>query len=353
MRKHIKRSRKAGMPPGSLINLANGDSSPSRIILFALTDKGLVERHFDDFDSYARFDVASHVRWVDIDGLASTNLIEALGKKYNIHALSLEDILNPSQRPKAEEYDNHLYVVARMLYFKPDSGEFVSEQISLIVCDGVILSFQEKGGDVFDKLRERLRKETPQRRFYSTDYLLYSLLDLIVDHYFAVLEEFGEQIETLETALVNDPSPESLARLHHYKTEMIYLRRSVWPMREVINMLQHSDASFIRKETRPFFNDLYDHIVSAIESVEIMREILSEMLDIYLSSVSQRMNQVVKVLTVISTIFMPLTFLVGVYGMNFDYMPELRSRWGYPAVWVVMLTIAIAMLGVFRRKKWI
>ena len=353
MRKHIKRSRKAGLPPGSLINLANGDGNPSTISLFALTDKGLVERRFDDFAAFEHFDIPARVRWVDVDGLTSTAMIEALGKKFNVHALSLEDILNPSQRPKAEEYDKHLYVVARMLYFKPENREIVSEQISLIISDGVLLSFQEKGGDVFDKLRERLRNEAAQRRFYSADHLLYALLDLIIDHYFVVLEELGEQIESLEQELVRDPTPEALARLHHFKTEMIYLRRSVWPMREVINTLQHSDASFIGKDTRPFFNDLYDHIVSVIESVEIMREILSEMLDIYLSSVSQRMNQVVKVLTVISTIFMPLTFLVGVYGMNFDYMPELRWKWGYPAIWLVMLAIVIAMLALFRRKKWI
>lgn len=353
MRKHIKRSRKAGMPPGSLVNLNSGQSAATLISVFALTESGLVEKQFKDFSAFEKFDQPARLRWIDVDGLASIEIIEALGKKYGVHALSMEDILNPSQRPKIEEYGNSIYLVVRMLYFMPESREVTTEQISFVVCDGVVLSFQEQGGDVFDKLRERLRKENGKRRHYGADYLLYSLLDAIIDNYFVVLEELGEQIETLENDLVTDPNPAALTRLHHYKTEMIYLRRSVWPMREVVNALKHSDVKFFKEETRPYYNDLYDHIVSAIESVEIMREILSEMLDIYLSSVSHRMNQVVKVLTVISTIFMPLTFLVGVYGMNFEHMPELRSRWGYPAVWGLMLTIAIAMLVIFRRKKWI
>lgn len=352
MRKHIKRSRKAGLPPGSLVNLSS-DSTATHIRVYALADQGLVEKEFSDFAAFESFNIDARLRWIDVDGLGSIDTIEKLGKKFQIHALSLEDILNPSQRPKIEEYDNSIYLVVRMLYFLPQSREVTTEQISFFVSDGVVVSFQEKGGDVFDKLRERLRKENGNRRHYGADYLLYSMLDSIVDNYFVVLEELGEQIEALENELVTDPNPSALTRLHHYKTEMIYLRRSVWPMREVVNALQHTDVRCFDDKTRPFFNDLYDHVVSAIESVEIMREILSEMLDIYLSSVSQRMNQVVKVLTVISTIFMPLTFLVGVYGMNFDYMPELRARWGYPAVWGVMLTIAISMLVIFRRKKWI
>lgn len=352
MRKHIKRSRKAGLPPGSLVNLST-DSAATHITVYALADPGLVEKQFADFAAFESFNIDARLRWIDIDGLGSIDTIEKLGKKFQIHALSLEDILNPSQRPKIEQYDKSIYLVVRMLYFLPQSREVTTEQISFFVSDGVVVSFQEKGGDVFDKLRERLRKENGNRRHYGADYLLYSMLDAIVDNYFVVLEELGEQIEALEHELVTDPNPEALTRLHHYKTEMIYLRRSVWPMREVVNALKHTDAGCFDAKTRPFYNDLYDHVASAIESVEIMREILSEMLDIYLSSVSQRMNQVVKVLTVISTIFMPLTFLAGVYGMNFDYMPELRLRWGYPALLVVMLTIAVSMLVIFRRRKWI
>lgn len=353
MNRHIKRSRKAGMPPGSLINLNSGPSDETTIRVYALTESGLVEEQFDTYAAFAKFDVAARLRWIDVDGLGSLEAIEALGKQFGIHALALEDILNPSQRPKIEEYEDSTYVVLRMLYFMPQCHEVTTEQISFVITKDTVLSFQEKGGDVFDKLRARLRKDYGTRRRVTADYLLYSLLDAIIDNYFVVLEELGEQIEALEQEFVTDPNTTALTRLHHYKTEMIYLRRSVWPMREVINALQHSDAEYVNAETRPFLNDLYDHIVSVIESVEIMREILSEMLDIYLSSVSQRMNQVVKVLTVISTIFMPLTFLVGVYGMNFDYMPELRWRWGYPAVWGVILTIVASMLFLFKRKKWI
>lgn len=353
MNKRIKRSRKAGMPPGSLVNLNTDPSGDTSITVFALTEKGLLERRFEDHAAFASFDAPAQLRWIDVDGLGSIATIAALGEQFGIHALALEDILNPSQRPKIEEYENNICLVVRMLYFMPECREVTTEQISFVVSDGVVLSFQEKGGDVFDKLRARLRKDNGTRRRFSADYLLYSLLDAIIDHYFVVLEELGEQIEALEQEFVVDPNPNALTRLHHFKTEMIYLRRSVWPMREVINALQHSEAEFMNVETRPFLNDLYDHIVSVIESVEIMREILSEMLDIYLSSVSQRMNQVVKVLTVISTIFMPLTFLVGVYGMNFDVMPELRWRWGYPVVWGVMLTVVVSMLVLFRRKKWI
>ena len=294
------------------------------------------------------------VTWIDIEGLQDIPLLERLGESYGLHPLILEDILNTDQRPKSDDMDSYIYVVLKMLDYDPNSPEIISEQVSIVFGRNYVISLQEgREGDLFDPLRERIRTGKGRIRKQGPDYLAYSLLDTIIDRYFLILEKFAEQIETLEEKLISDPGPETLRQIHHLKKEMISLRKSAWPLRELVYSLEKSDSDLIRPETKIFLRDIYDHAVHIIDSIETYREMLSSMLDIYLSSVSNRMNQVMKVLTIIATIFMPLTFLAGVYGMNFKFMPELGWRWGYPLVMLIMLGVGAVMLYFFKKKNWL
>ena len=294
------------------------------------------------------------VTWIDIEGLQDIPLLERLGESYGLHPLILEDILNTDQRPKSDDMDSYIYVVLKMLDYDPNSPEIISEQVSIVFGRNYVISLQEgREGDLFDPLRERIRTGKGRIRKLGPDYLAYSLLDTIIDRYFLILEKFAEQIETLEEKLISDPGPETLRQIHHLKKEMISLRKSAWPLRELVYSLEKSDSDLIRPETKIFLRDIYDHAVHIIDSIETYREMLSSMLDIYLSSVSNRMNQVMKVLTIIATIFMPLTFLAGVYGMNFKFMPELGWRWGYPLVMLIMLGVGAVMLYFFKKKNWL
>ena len=280
-------------------------------------------------------------------------IIEQVGNSFNVHPLVLEDIANTVQRPKMEDFDDYIFVVLRMLRFDEKDDETKTEQISILLGPDFVISFQEREGDVFDIIRERLRNNKGKIRKMGADYLAYSLIDAIVDNYFVILEKRGETIEEMEDKLVTNPTSETLQALHDLKREMIFLRKSVWPLREVISRLERSESPLINKSTFVYLRDVYDHTIQVMDSVDTFRDMLSGMLDIYLSSVSNRMNEVMKVLTVIATIFIPLTFIAGIYGMNFKYMPELGQAWGYPAVLILMLAIAVVMLINFRRKKWL
>jgi magnesium transporter len=293
------------------------------------------------------------VTWINIDGLHQTEILEKLGECYGLHPLVLEDILNTEQRPKMEDYGEYLYVIVKMLHDKGKRGQVEAEQVSLIVGPNFVFSFQESEGDVFEPIRERIRSNKGRLRKMGADYLAYSLLDAIVDYYFVILEKLGERIEFLEEELVTNPKTQTLQEIHHLKSEMIFLRRAVWPLREVIGALERGESPLIQKGTSVYLRDVYDHTVQAIDTVETFRDMVSGMLDIYLSSVSNRLNAVMKVLTIIATVFMPLTFLAGVYGMNFRYMPELEWRWGYPLVWAVMIGVGAFMLVYFKRRKWL
>jgi magnesium transporter len=298
-------------------------------------------------------DTAS-VTWIDIEGLQDIPLLESLGSCYGLHPLILEDILNTDQRPKSDDMDGYIYVVLKMLDFDPASLEIVSEQVSIVFGRNYVISIQEgREGDLFEPLRERIRAGKGRIRKLGPDYLAYSLLDTIIDHYFLILEKFAERIEMLEEELVGNPTTETLQQIHHLKREMIFLRKSVWPLREMANVLEKSESELIRPATKIFLRDIYDHAIHIIDSIETYREMLSSMLDIYLSSVSNRMNQVMKVLTIIATIFMPLTFLAGIYGMNFKHMPEIGWPWSYPLLWLVMLGVAGVMLYFFKKKNWL
>ena len=293
------------------------------------------------------------VTWINIDGVHQLEIIEKIGEHFNIHPLVLEDIVNTGQRPKIEDFVDYIFVTLKMLRYSEGEKETKAEQVSLILGSNFVISFQESEGDVFNPIRERIRADKGRIRKMGVDYLAYALMDAIVDNYFTILEKLGDRIEDFEEELVVNPKPETLQAIHHLKREMIFLRKSVWPLREVINRLERWESSLINKSTAIYLRDVYDHTIQVIDSVETFRDMLSGMLDIYLSSVSNRMNEVMKVLTIIATIFIPLTLVAGIYGMNFRFMPELEMPIGYPMILLSMLFIGILMVAYFRKKKWL
>ena len=305
------------------------------------------------FNENFKFANIPGVTWLDIDGVHQADLLEAVGTHANLHPLVMEDIHNTYQRPKAEDYEDYLYIVLKMISWNEETKEVQAEQVSLILGKSYVISFKEDPGDIFDPVRLRLRESKGRIRKLGADYLAYSLLDQVVDHYFLVLENLGEQIEDLEEKLVTNPDSSTLQTIHHLKRELIFLRKSVWPLREAISSLERSESPLFQPETLVYMRDVYDHTIQVIDTIETFRDMVSGMLDIYLSSVSNRMNEVMKVLTIIATIFIPLTFIAGVYGMNFVNMPELQWPWGYFMVWGVMIVIVIAMIIYFKRKKWL
>ena len=294
------------------------------------------------------------VTWINVDGIFQDDILSEIGSTFGIHHLVLEDILDTTQRPKVEDYDNYLYIVVKMIYNQNDSDEIISEQVSLILGEKFVISFQEeKKGDVFEDIRNRIRLAKGRLRKMGADYLIYTLLDAIVDNYFLMIEKIGDQLEEIEDELVEHPSSKILTKIHFLKRNMIYFRTSVWPMREVIGSLERREFHFIQESTVVYLRDIYDHITQLIDTVETDRELISSMIDIYLSSINNRLNEVMKILTMIATIFMPLSFIAGIYGMNFKHMPELYWKWGYPISLMIMGFIALVMLYFFNKKKWL
>jgi len=347
-----KKSAKTGLPPGFLIHIGEKHAENVKITLSEYDESYLREKEISTLDEVLPPPDRAGVAWIHIDGLQDIHLLEQMGSIFSLHPMILEDILNTEERPKSEDHDAYFYIVLRLFREDADDG-FVPEQISIVFGSNWLISLQEKEGKLLDPVRERLRNEKGRLRKAGADYLAHALLDAIVDSFFPVLDKFGEKFETLEAKLIGRPAPETLRTIQILKREMIFLRKSVWPLREMIGGLARSESPLIREPSVIYFRDVYDHVVQVIDSIETYRDMLSGMLDIYLSSVSNRMNEIMKVLTLFATIFMPLTFLVGVYGMNFKYMPELEWRWGYFALWGVMIAIAFVMLYYFRRKKWL
>ena len=343
---------RAGLPPGSLVYVGDQESEAPIIDLIDYDEENYSEHRVKEIGECSSYVGKPTVTWINVSGL-NEEIISDIGSQFNFHPLLLEDILNTEQRPKMDEYDGYVFFVLKMLTYDEEEHEVEAEQISIILSEDCVISFQEVEGDVFDPLRERLRANKGIIRKHGADYLAYSLIDGIVDNYFTILEKLGDEIEDLEDNLLEDPDAEDIEALHVMKRQMITLRKSIWPLREVISKLERGSIEFIEDTTRLYLQDVYDHTIQAIEAVETYRDLLAGMLDIYLSSISNRMNEIMKVLTIIGTIFIPLTFVAGVYGMNFEHMPELEWRLAYPAVWVVMIAITIAMLVYFRRKKWL
>lgn len=348
-----KRSKKAGLPPGTLVHIGERKTEKIKITIMDYDETQFQVRETETLEECYPFKDRPTIIWINIDGIHEIETLEKLGDCFGLHPLTLEDILNTDQRPKIEDYGEYIFIVLKMLYPDDETGEILAEQVSLVLGKNFVISFQEREGDIFNSVRERIRSGKGRIRKMGADYLVYSLLDSIVDNYFIILEKLGERIEFLEEKLIINPVPETINLIHKLKREMIFLRRSVWPLREVIGSIERGESSLIKGSTNIYLRDVYDHTIQVIDTIETFRDILSGMLDIYLSSVSNRLNAVMKVLTIIATIFMPLTFIAGIYGMNFKYMPELEWRLGYPVILLTMVSIGVLMLISFRKKKWL
>jgi magnesium transporter len=348
-----KTSLKAGLPPGSLVHIGQEKVAKTRISIIDYNEKKCTELPDATIDECRVRGKSNTVTWINVSGIHETAVLEKLGASFNLHPLVMEDVMNATQRPKVEDYEKYLYIVLKMVYEDAKRNDIIEEQVSIILGKTYVISFQENGKDVFDQIRQRIRNNRGVIRKSGADFLTYALIDAVVDGYFEVIERFEDMIEFLEDKVVTEPSPENLRVIHDTKMETIMLRKSIWPLREMVGFLERGESSLIQKTTLVYLRDVYDHTIRLIDSVETIRDMLSGMLDIYLTNVSNRMNEIMKVLTIITTIFIPLTFIAGIYGMNFHYMPEISKRWGYPAVLGLMIVIVLFMLLYFKRKKWI
>lgn len=348
-----KLSRKNGLPPGTLVHVGEAKAQPVKINYIQYDAESYKTGFISDLEKLPETDQGKEVTWLNIDGVHQTDIVQKIGRKYNIHSLVQEDIVNTGQRPKVDNYSDALFIVMKMIYMDSKNTTIQSEQVSLIITDNTVISFQEQEGDVFDAVRKRIQEGLGKICKRQADYLAYALMDAVVDHYFFILEEFGEKLEKLEDELLDNPTPATLQKIHSMKTDLIFLRKSIWPLREVISSLERRESPIITQPTQIYLRDVYDHTIQVMDAIESSREILSSLLDLYLSSVSNRMNEVMKVLTIIATIFIPLTFIAGIYGMNFQYMPELGWKWGYFGALGVMVIVGILMLLFFKRKKWL
>jgi magnesium transporter len=348
-----RRSDKTGLPPGTIVHVGDKPEGPAVLSIITYNEQRFDEQVGVDLDACLASLQTPDMTWINVAGLHDASLIEQLGQALGLHPLVLEDIANASQRPKVEEYDGYLFVVLKMLEYDLEREQMEVEQVSLILGDNYLVSFQEDSSDVFEPVRTRLRNSAGRLRKFAADYLAYALIDAIVDNYFVVLELMGDRIEGIEEQVAEHPEERPLPEIYRLKREMIALRRAVWPLREVLAMLQHSESSLIRSGTVVYLRDVYDHTIQMMDTIESMRDLLSGMMDIYLSGLSNRMNEIVKVLTIFSTIFIPLTFLAGVYGMNFRHFPEIEWRFGYVMFWLICGVTATVMLLYFRRKRWL
>ena len=361
MQKKIKRtakffkkaSKKAGMSPGTLVHVGEQKIDKARITLMNYDQERLEEKVLKRIEESFACKDTPPVSWINIDGLHEVEVIEKIGTHFGIHPLTMEDIVNTGQRPKVEDFEDYIYLVFKMLKFDEATSHIASEQVSLVLSSYYLISFQETEGDVFNFVRERIRKGRGRIRKSGPDYLAYALIDAAVDHYFLILEKIGEKIEQLEERLHVQPTPEILQAIHDLKRELIYFRKQVWPIREVLNTWQKTESTLMQDANKVFIRDVYDHTIQVIDTIESFRDIVSGMMDLYLSAVSNKMNEVMKVLTIMATIFIPLTFVAGIYGMNFKYMPELEWKWSYLVLWMVLIAIFFGMIFYFKRKKWL
>lgn len=360
MAKKKKRfAKKAGLPPGTLVHLGEHSTRDVHVSIVTYDAETIVRNRESgpiDFITLRRESdekVPHQVTWITVDGLHQTDLIEKIGKAYHIHPLVLEDIVSGEQRPKVEDFGAYLYIVVRAFRYNEETEEVDSEQVSFVLFDHTVLTFRERESDLFEPILERLKGSQGRIRKLGADYLAYTLLDVMIDDYFVVLEKVGERIEVLEDRLVEEAGTESLKQLHHFKRNMIFFRRSIWPLRDVISALERSEFPLITEGTRTYFRDLNDHTVRIVDMVETFRDMLGTMLDLYLSSASHRNTQVMNVLTIVATIFIPATFITSFYGMNFEYMPELHWKLGYPAVILLMIAVSTFLVLFFKKKRWI
>jgi magnesium transporter len=344
---------KLGLPPGTLVYTGEKKKEKVKITVIDYDETQFEEKEVKTVKECVPFKDKSTVTWINIDGVHLVDVIGEIGKHFDVHPLVLEDIVNIEQRPKMEDFEDYLFIVLKMLHYDEKVGSIKAEQVSIILCQHCIISFQEEEGDVFNIIRERIRSGKGRIRKMGPDYLAYALIDAIVDNYFNILEKVGEKIEHIEEELITNPTSETLQTIYALKRDMIFLRRSVFPLREVISRLERGETPLIKETTEMYLRDVYEHTIQVIDAIEAYRDMLSGMLDIYLSSVSNRMNDVMKVLTIFAAIFIPLSFIAGIYGMNFPNMPELEWKFSYPIILLVMAVMVVSMLVYFKRKQWL
>ncbi|MGE0667017.1 MAG: magnesium/cobalt transporter CorA [Sphingomonadales bacterium] len=341
-------TKSVDQPAGTIAT--DAEASPTHVRTVSYDAETLHEHEGVAPADLARLRNSSDVLWIDVTGLKDTATIEAIGGAFGIHKLTLEDIINTHQRPKVETFDHYVFIVMKMLDHS-DAG--LTEQMSIVVGDDYLITFQQHPGDCFDPTRARLKRASGQLRSEGPDRLAHALIDAVIDNFFPLLEHYGEVIEDLEDLVVSAPEPSHVERLHSIKRDLLEIRRAVWPTRELVNALIRDEHHLFRDNTRIYLRDCYDHAIQLMDIVETYREIASGLLDVYLSSMSARMNEIMKVLTIIATIFIPLSFFAGIWGMNFELMPELKKPWGYPAALSLMAVIAGGLLVFFRRKGWL
>ena len=348
-----KRSSKSGLPPGTPVHIGvqrvDAMSITGRIFSESMAHVQTILR----VEDIAAFLQDPHKKWVTIQGIHDVDTLQRAAEMFGLHPLVVEDIVNTEHRAKIEDYGTYVFVILKVVSYKNSEGTLTVEQVSLVLGDNFVLCVLEGTDNPFSVLEERLAKDHSRLRQLGCDYLAYAHIDTLIDHYFPLLERLGEEIDELEDNLVERTDRECLTRLHYLKRNMLHVRKAVWPLREVLSHLERGDSKLIEASTHVYLRDAYDHVVQIIETTETYREMLGEMLDMYLSSLSNKLNETMKVLTVIATIFIPLTFIVGIYGMNFRVMPELEWPWGYPAIMGLMLLLALGMLWYFRNKEWI
>ncbi len=348
-----KRSIKAGMSPGTPVFIGEKRLDKVRFDVLDYSETAVDQRLDVTTDRLLPPSPGKGVTWISVKGVHDAAPITALGKIFGIHLLTLEDIVNTTQRPKIEEYADYVFIALKTMHYNEGEKTLEIEHISLIFGENYVISFQEGEGDMFAKIGERILAAKGRVRTMRADYLAYALMDAVVDQYFLVVERIGDRIEEIDERLLVEQRVGDIAEIHRIKRDILHLRRAVWPLREEVGALSKSISALVGAETKVFLRDLYDHTIQIMDIVETSRDILGGMHDTYQTTISNKMNETMKILTIISTFFIPLTFIVGVYGMNFDYMPELRWHWGYLMIWSVMVTIVLTMIWFFKRKNWL
>jgi len=347
-----KKSKKSGLPPGTPAYVGEKEPTKTQIMIIEYDEENLHEREVKTIEEYLQHKDRSMVTWIRIIGLKRIQLLEQLGKHFKIHPLVVEDILNTTQRPKIEDYGDYLFLIVKNVHYT-EEDEIESNQVSIILGSNFVISFQERQEAIFQPIMDRIRNNRGIIRRMKNDFLAYTILDAALDNYFDVIEKVSDKIEVIEDELISNPVQDTLHEIYSLKQNIIVLRKSVWPFREVVSRMERGRYALIDEKLLIYIRDIYDHSIQVMETVETYRDMLSGMLDIYLSSISYRMNEVMKVLTIIATIFIPLTLIAGIYGMNFRFMPELEIPIAYPLVWLSMLVVGLVLVGYFRRKRWI
>ncbi len=353
MQKLVKsRSKTIGMPPGTLVHIGEKKRETTLMTLIGYDEENFEQKKLGIKGLEALKIKETGTTWLNVEGLSDINVLETVGTVFSLHPLILEDILNTDQRPKIDVNEEYIYISAKMLLYDKELGELDIEQVSFILGKKYVITITERDTDVFEPIIKRLQQGMSRFRKLGADYLAYSLLDVVVDNYFTVLESFGEKVELVEDEMMVRNNRQTLRTIHELKRQMLLLHKAVWPLREVLSFLERGESLMVHETTDIYIRDLYDHVIQVMDTTETLRDILSSMLEVYLSSSSNKMNEIMKVLTIISTVFMPLSFIVGVYGMNLRNMPELDWPLMYPVLWLIMICISVSMLIYFKKKRW-